>query len=140
MKVTGPAGPAPASSTARPARAAGGFSLPQGGSGAASATTAASGGAAVAGISALMALQGVEDPLERRRRSIRRGAGLLDQLDELKLSLLSGQSPASALERLALAAREARGDGDGDAGLAAVLDQIDLRAAVELAKAERAAA
>lgn len=138
MKVTGPTGPTPAGPSARPARASGGFSVPQGGAGAASATTASSASGSVAGVSALMALQGVEDPLERRRRSIRRGAGLLDRLDDLKLSLLSGQAPGPALERLARSVREERGEGDGDAGLAAVLDQIDLRAAVELAKAESA--
>ena len=36
--------------------------------------------------SALMALQGVEGPLEKRRRAVKRGAGLLDRLDEMKLA------------------------------------------------------
>jgi hypothetical protein len=82
-----------------------------------------------------MALQGVEGPLERRRRAIRRGGGLLDRLEELKLALLGGEPDAAALDRLARSLREERPQ-DEDAGLGAVLDQIDLRASVELAKAE----
>jgi len=136
MKVTGPAGTA-SSIPGRPTqRAAGGFSL----SGAAGSERAAAAGAtaatgAVADVSALMALQGVEDPTERRRRAMRRGGGLLDRLDELKLAMLGGEADQAALERLARAVREER-PSDPDAGLTAVLDQIDLRAAVELAKAE----
>lgn len=136
MKVTGPAGPS-ASIPGRPTqRATGGFSL----SGAAgSERAAAAGPAAAAGavtnVSALMALQGVEDPTERRRRAVRRGGGLLDRLDELKLAMLGGEAGEAALDRLARAVREER-PADPDAGLTAVLDQIDLRAAVELAKAE----
>jgi hypothetical protein len=82
-----------------------------------------------------MALQGVETATERRRRAVRRGAGLLDRLDELKLALLSGEAGESALERMARGLREARPD-DPDETLMGVLQQIDLRAAVELAKAE----
>jgi hypothetical protein len=82
-----------------------------------------------------MALQGVEGPLERRRRAIRRGGGLLDRLEELKLALLSGESGEAALDRLTRGLREERAD-EEDAGLKSVLDQIDLRASVELAKAE----
>lgn len=135
MKVTGPS--APASSAGRAsAPAAGGFALSQSAGAApasAAATTSAMGG--VSGMSALMALQGVEDVTERRRRAIRRGTGLLDRLDELKLSLLSGETGEGALISLSRTLREARTDED-EPGLNAVLDQIDLRAAVELAKAE----
>ena len=80
-----------------------------------------------------MALQGVEDATERRRRAIRRGGGLLDRLDELKLAMLNGQDGAPALERLARSLREERPE-DADPGLKGVLDQIDLRAAVEMAR------
>lgn len=135
MKVTGPAGPAAASGS-RSARTASGFSIGQAGATpSAAATASASAMAGVADVSALMALQGVEGPLERRRRAIRRGGGLLDRLEELKLALLSGESGEAALERLTRGLREERTD-DDDAGLNAVLDQIDLRASVELAKAE----
>ena len=137
MKVTGPLGAA-STPTARPAaRAAGGFALPSTGGAAASAQAGATSSASgVAGAAALMALQGVEDPTERRRRAIRRGSGLLDRLDELKLALLGGQDGgAAALSRLARDILEQR-DEEAEPGLTAVLDQIDLRASVELAKAE----
>ena len=98
MKVTGPSG-ATSTQGSRPARAAGGFSLPASGAASGPASAAATSAASsVAGVSALMALQGVEDATERRRRAIRRGGGLLDRLDELKLAMLNGQDGAPALE------------------------------------------
>ncbi|MCS6625377.1 flagellar assembly protein FliX [Roseibacterium beibuensis] len=141
MKVTGPSGPS-ATPGARPAKASGGFSVPSSGASApAGATASAAGVSGVAGVSALMALQGVEDVTERRRRAIRRGSGLLDRLEELKLALLSGEAGEPALERLGRGLREDR-PVDADPALNSLLDQIDLRAAVELAKADlrRAAA
>ncbi|KAK0351211.1 hypothetical protein LTR94_025876 [Friedmanniomyces endolithicus] len=135
MKVTRTTGPTtPAGG--KPASAAGGFSLGQAPAPAStSATTASAPASSVADVSALMALQGVEGPLERRRRAVKRGAGLLDRLDEMKMALLSGEGDAASLERLARTLREERPD-DADPGLKAVLDEIDLRASVELAKAE----
>lgn len=136
MKVTGPSGPSSSSSSARPSHSGGGFALPaSGGASPAGATPASGGVSSVAGVSALMALQGVEDVTERRRRAIRRGNGLLDRLEEVKLALLSGEVGEGALERLARSLREER-TLDGDADLDRLLDQIDLRAAVELAKAD----
>ncbi|CAN5401687.1 flagellar assembly regulator FliX [soil metagenome] len=135
MKVTGPSAPT-AAPTSRPTRAPGGFSLSStAGAAPAPATTASAGPAGVAGLSALMALQGVESATERRRRAIRRGGGLLDRLDELKLALLSGEAGEGVLERLGQGLREERTE-DDDPGLTDLLNQIDLRAAVELAKAE----
>lgn len=135
MKVTGPSRPPPAQG-GRPARAGGGFSVPSAaGPAAASAATSTSALSTVANVSALMALQGVEDVTERRRRAIRRGGGLLDRLEELKLALLMGDAGDGALERLTRTLREERPI-DADAGLNNLLDQIDLRAAVELAKAD----
>lgn len=139
MKVTGPRGPASPQGQ-QPARAAGGFSL--GGQGAAGVSGAGTAPAASAvgglsGVSALMALQSVETATERRRRAVKRGGGLLDRLDELKLALLSGEDGGEALDRLARVMREERPD-DDDAGLKDVLDQIEVRASVELAKSEMA--
>ncbi len=136
MKVNGVGGPAVPSASRPASKNADGFRLPgSGGAGATSAASASSASSGLAGVSALMALQGVEDPTERRRRAIRRGSTLLDKLDELKLGLLGGESAPVSLQGLARAMNEAR-DGNEEPGLKAVLDQIDLRAAVEMAKAE----
>jgi hypothetical protein len=135
MKVTGPSGPGPAAGQ-RPLRASGGFSVPQGMTAASTAANRpVSATSSLSDVSALMALQGVETATERRRRAVRRGAGLLDRLDELKLALLSGDAGEGALERMARGLREERPD-DPDEALTGLLKQIDLRAAVELAKAE----
>jgi hypothetical protein len=90
---------------------------------------------APATIDALLALQGVEDdPAERRKRSVQRGRGALDVLDDLKIGLLSGNFDASTVIRLRTAAAELKSS-SGDAGLDAVLAEIELRVEVELAKA-----
>lgn len=135
MKVVGPNGVSTPAST-RTTRSASGFSLGQAPAAASpSAATASTATGGVSDVSALMALQGIEGPLEKRRRAIRRGGGLLDRLDELKLALLTGDADEGSLDQLARTLREERTD-DGDADLSALLDQIDLRASVELAKAE----
>ncbi len=135
MKVVGPNGVSTPAST-RTTRSASGFSLGQAPAAASpSAATASTAAGGVSDVSALMALQGIEGPLEKRRRAIRRGGGLLDRLDELKLALLTGDADEGSLDQLARTLREERTD-DGDEGLSALLDQIDLRASVELAKAE----
>ena len=135
MKVVGPKGVSTPAST-RTTRSASGFSLGQAPAAASpSAATASAATGGVSDVSALMALQGIEGPLEKRRRAIRRGGGLLDRLEELKLALLTGDADETSLDQLARTLREERTD-DGDEGLSALLDQIDLRASVELAKAE----
>src|SRR6202048_124536 len=53
---------------------------------------------AAANIDALLAMQGIEeDPVERRKRSVQRGKGALDVLDDLKIGLLSGHFEASTV-------------------------------------------
>jgi hypothetical protein len=125
---------------ARPA--AGGFSL--GGSAAAADAAPTSRMAATTSVSsldALLALQEVDGPLERRRKAVKRAGKILDVLDDVKLALLEGGMPPSALNRLVSAIREERGGAD-DPGLESLLNEIETRAAVELAKLEmgRAAA
>jgi hypothetical protein len=89
----------------------------------------------ISGIDALIALQGVEDPAERKRRSVARGRSALDALDELKLGVLSGALDPSSLGRLKSAAEGLR-DSSGDQNLDGVLAEIELRVEVELAKME----
>lgn len=90
----------------------------------------------VTGLDALLMLQEAEDPTSRRRRAVRRAGGLLDRLDSLKLALLGEGDAAPALERLAMAVREQRAQVE-EPGLADVLDAVEVRALVELAKRER---
>jgi hypothetical protein len=134
MRIYGPNGTTlgtPANSTKRTSSS--GFALPDPTS--AQEARPASAPKPSANIDALIALQGVEeDPLERRKRSVRRGKGALDVLDDLKLGLLSGNLDASTVCRLRDAAANLKSS-SGDPGLDAVLSEIELRVEVELAKA-----
>lgn len=123
---------------ARPAGGQGAFSLPS--VSAAEANTAASrvgGVAAVGSLDALLALQDVGGPLERRKRAVNRAGRILDVLDEVKVALIDGSLSPTALDRLVRAIREER-QGTEDPRLEGVLDEIETRAAVELAKLEQA--
>lgn len=90
----------------------------------------------VVGLEALLALQDVGGPLERRRRAVGRAGRILDVLDGLRLSLLSGELEPGDLERLQVAVREHRDQTD-DPALEQVLNEIELRAEVEMAKLEQ---
>jgi hypothetical protein len=134
MRIYGPNGTTlgtPAANTRRTSSSS--FSLPEDAA-AASENRAVSAPKATANIDALLALQGVEDPTERRKRSVQRGKGALDVLDDLKLGLLSGGLNASTVNRLRDAAANLKSS-SGDPGLDAVLSEIELRVEVELAKA-----
>src|SRR5471030_3254663 len=89
---------------------------------------------AISTVDALIALQGVEDPAERKKRAVVKGRKALDVLDTLKLSLLDGSVDGGTLARLKVAS-EGLSEQTGDPGLDTVLGEIDLRVAVELAKA-----
>jgi hypothetical protein len=90
-------------------------------------------------LDALIAMQATPNALERRRRAVSRAGKLLDVLDDVKLALLDGGNSAVALERLRGAVREQR-EATEDPRLEGVLDEIETRAAVELAKQEMARA
>jgi hypothetical protein len=81
----------------------------------------------------LLTAQEVPDALTNRRRAVQRGNTQLDRLEDLRLGLLTGSLPRERLDELALLARTARESVD-DPTLSAILDEIDLRVAVELAK------
>jgi hypothetical protein len=86
------------------------------------------------GIDALIALQGVQDPGERRRRAVKYGRRALAALDELKIGLLAGTLDRGTMLRLKAAAADLQ-ESSGDARLDQLLAEIDLRVGVELAKA-----
>jgi hypothetical protein len=97
-------------------------------------STAASSLRSVSTLDALMALQGVDDPAERKKRALAKGRNALDVLDTLKFGLIDGSVDGSTLARLKVVG-EGLTEGSGDSGLDTVLGEIDLRVAVELAKA-----
>ena len=141
MKITGPNGTGSTTGAcpARPAGAAAGFRLPiLGQADGAGATAGVSRMAGVMAVDALLALQDVSGPLERKRRAVGRAGRILDVLDEIKLALLDGELNLIQLDRLRRAVRDERARTE-DPNLEGVLDEIELRAAVEIAKLEQAA-
>jgi hypothetical protein len=134
MRIYGPNGTSLGSPAATARRTSStGFALPED-TAAAAENRAVSAPKAAANIDALLAMQGIEDPVERRKRSVQRGKGALDVLDDLKIGLLSGNFNASTVSRLRDAAANLKST-SGDPGLDAVLSEIELRVEVELAKA-----
>lgn len=132
MRVSATSALAPARDAQAARRAgAGSFTL---GDGAPNATRTSAGHLqAIGGIDTLVALQGVDDPAERRRRAVRGGRTALDALEALKLGLISGNLDGSALNRLRVMAAELK-EPTGDPALDGVLSEIDLRVQVEIAK------
>lgn len=96
-------------------------------------TNAATASRAAHGVDVLLALQSFDVSGERRRRAVQRGRSLLDALDALKLALIEGTLPESGIARLRALIAEQRLP-TGDAGLDDLLDAVELRAKVELAK------
>jgi hypothetical protein len=84
-------------------------------------------------LDALIAIQEVNPDGRRPRRAVLRGKALLDSLDTIRDALLSGTLSA---ERLAVLRDLVAVDRESveDPRLAELLDEIDLRAQVELAK------
>lgn len=89
-------------------------------------------------VEALFAAQSVGDATdpEGRRRVVQRCEDILDRLEEIRVGLLLGTIPHDRLTQLAGLVRSQR-DVVTDPGLAALLDEIELRAEVELAKLSR---
>lgn len=133
MRVYGPNGMALATAPTVARRLAGGTFTPAE-TNAPQAQTAAVALRTLGGIDALIALQGIEDPVERRRRAVKHGRRALDTLDELKLGLLSGTLDQATMLRLKAVAADLH-DASGDERLDHLLAEIELRVAVELAKA-----
>lgn len=99
-------------------------------------TTRSVGIGASPAIDSLLALQEVPEDPRRRRRAMKRGQELLDRLDDIRIALLSGRMPQEQLQKLAEALKE-RKEAVSDPKLAQILDEIEIRAAVELAKLEQ---
>jgi len=96
-----------------------------------------SGPSTIAAVESILTLQGIDDSTSGRSRGLAHGQHLLDMLDEVRDGLLAGGIPRATLNRLANAVGR-RQEGFADPKLQNVLDEIELRARVELAKLETA--
>lgn len=97
------------------------------------AATPVSHAAPVAPVDSLLSLQEVSDRREGKRKAIRRATSMLDVLEDLRMGLLMGRIPRPRLEQLITLVEKQR-DHVHDPRLETVLDEIELRAKVELAK------
>ena len=99
MRITGSNAAVQVANASAPRRAAaGGFSVDEGD--APKSTQPVASLPIIGGIDALIALQGQDDPAERRRRAVERGRTALNALDELKIEVLGGTLGPSTLLRL----------------------------------------
>jgi hypothetical protein len=89
----------------------------------------------IAALDSILTLQGLEDSTDGRSRGLKHGEQLLDMLDQVRDGLLAGGIPRATLNRLANAVAR-RHEQFADPRLQSVLDEIELRAHVELAKLE----
>lgn len=90
-------------------------------------------------IDAIIALQGIdsdESSKQARTRMAQRGFDMLSILDDIQMGILMGEISGSRLIALQRLIEEQR-DSIDDPNLQDVLDDIELRAAIELAKLER---
>ncbi len=90
----------------------------------------------VGNVEALLALQAVPDSTQKRSRAIKRADDMLDLLEDIRMGLLNGQVMEDRLVRLARLTAGEHGMID-NSGLSDVLEGIELRAKVELAKLGR---
>jgi hypothetical protein len=138
IRIDGPgrAGGVQGNTPTRRAEGAGtGFALPGGETTARAAAPTLAGATALTDLASLLALQGVpagEDEREKKRKAVRRGFDLLDLLESVRVDLLGGGVPTDRLERLVHLLGQRRPTGDDR--LEALVDDIELRARVELAK------
>jgi hypothetical protein len=133
MKIEGPRAVETLRSTRVRATAGGGTAFAPEAAGETKHAAPVASGAPIAAVDTLIALQEVPDALTGRARAARRGRDMLDLLDDVRDGLLEGRVSRATLARL-LALVETKREDFVDPALKGVLDEIELRARVELAK------
>lgn len=83
-------------------------------------------------LDAILAIQSVGDAMGGKRKAVKRGANLLDLLEGMKADLLVGEITPERLH--ALVGELSNFRDRTEPGLDAILDDIELRVLVELAK------
>ncbi len=139
MKVTGP-GQIKTSSTRKSEKRAGGgaaFSaaIPSGEGREVSSSGQTAKAVPLTPIDALLSLQEAPDARSGKSKGLARASDMLDMLEDVRRGILLGSVSPVKLRQLANLARNRREDFT-DPALAAILDDIELRAEVEIAKLE----
>jgi hypothetical protein len=91
--------------------------------------------AALSSTTGLLGIQEVSEDEHHRRRAVKKGRLTLDALAKLRDALLIGTLPLATIRQLEQIVAEERGT-TSDPVLNGILDEIELRAAVEIAKLE----
>lgn len=93
----------------------------------------------IAQVDALLALQGADDPAQggSRKRMRQRANDILDKLDDVRMAMLRGDLTVGHMIDIADVVASHR-EKVTDPTLTALMDEVDLRAQVELAKMRQA--
>jgi hypothetical protein len=136
MKVEGPNRTSQADQTRKKDKvSSGGGSFGKMVAGETSETQGSAASQSIASIDSLLAIQGADDPAQRaaRKRMRHRADTLLNELDRIRMGLLSGSLTVGHVIDIADVVASHR-EKIMDPQLTAILDEIDLRAQIELAK------
>ena len=110
-------------------------------SGGASETSGTSESQSIYNVDALLAVQAAEDPTQKaaRKRMQQRASSILDELESIRMGLLTGTLTVGDIINVADVVASHR-EKVVDPQLTSLLDEIDLRAQVEIAKVSAALA
>jgi len=135
MRVSGPGrvgGSQKAKGTKSASKTGAKFSVPEQESDVVASSNVAS-ASPIVSVDAIMALQGMDDSVSSNKQAMHRGADLLERLEDIRHGLLIGSIPVERLKQLQTTLSEMDLTAS-DPKLAEIIGEIELRAAVELAK------
>ena len=89
----------------------------------------------ISSVDAVIGMQEITDDNKDERGAKNRANLILDKLEDIRMGLLLGEIPKSNLEELSKVLRVAR-ENSVDSKLLEIIDDIELRAKIELAKLE----
>ncbi len=97
-----------------------------------------SGGSPISAVDAILSVEAAPDATAHKSQTLvyQRGTDILDRLDEIRLQILGGKLSKDRLMNLAQMLRSKRAHVD-DPALISIIDEIELRAEVEIAKYTR---
>lgn len=99
------------------------------------ASNAMSGTAPLTSVNSLLALQELPTSTDGKSKGVERAEGLIEHLEAIRHGLLLGHIPRDRLSRI-INALSAEREKNLDPGLVQIINDIELRAKVELAKLE----